>query len=185
MPPSNNSNMISFLFLCIQVLSIAVAVSGFSVGNTLQTRHSRLCAEPSSSCDGQMSDAVAVQSSNQQLQQTIRPVLLSTAAAASIFASLPTVVHANTNNIELHSTTESSSVIVPSAQHSNAMTTSSMQLAASTLESPIIGEVQDGSENSVAKSFGQWFTLLYIVVSLLAGGKEMLKRAQNQLNKDE
>ena len=174
----------SFLFLCIQVLSIAVAVSGFSVGNTLPTRHSRLCAKPSS-CDGQMSDVIAVQSSNQQLQQTIRPILLSTAAAASIFASLPTVVHADTNNIELHSTTESSSMIVPSStQYSNAMTTSSMQLAASTFESPI-GEMQDGSENSVAKSFGQWFTLLYIVVSLLAGGKEMLKRAQNQLNKDE
>ena len=42
----------------------------------------------------------------------------------------------------------------------------------------------DGSATSAGSSFGQWFFLLYVVVSLLAGGKEMIKRIQNQMDKD-
>ena len=47
-----------------------------------------------------------------------------------------------------------------------------------------IGEMEDGSKVSAGTSFGQWFFLIYVVVSLLAGGKEMLSRAQKQLDKD-
>ncbi|KAL7549472.1 hypothetical protein ACHAWF_016305 [Thalassiosira exigua] len=60
---------------------------------------------------------------------------------------------------------------------------SSIQLSTSSLSTPI-GEVQDGSETSLGTSFGQWFFLIYVVVSLLAGGKEMLVRIQKQIDKD-
>eukprot|EP00804_Cyclotella_cryptica_P030301 CCRYP_011849-RA/>CCRYP_011849-RA protein AED:0.26 eAED:0.26 QI:0/-1/0/1/-1/1/1/0/189 len=62
---------------------------------------------------------------------------------------------------------------------------SSIQLA--TLANPI-GEVQDGINtgiNPAFSSFGQWFFLAYIVVSLLAGGKEVWRRIQNQLDENE
>ena len=55
--------------------------------------------------------------------------------------------------------------------------------AESTISAPI-GEMVDGSATSTGSSFGQWFFLLYVVVSLLAGGKEMVKRIQNQMDKD-
>jgi len=55
--------------------------------------------------------------------------------------------------------------------------------AESSISAPI-GEMADGSTTSAGSSFGQWFFLLYVVVSLLAGGKEMIKRVQNQMDKD-
>jgi len=67
--------------------------------------------------------------------------------------------------------------------YSSAISSSSFQLSTSTMANPI-GEMEDGSDAGIGKAFGQWFTLIYIVVSLLAGGKEMLKRAQKQLDKD-
>jgi len=55
--------------------------------------------------------------------------------------------------------------------------------AESSISAPI-GEMADGSTTSAGSSFGQWFFLLYVVVSLLAGGKEMIKRIQKQMDKD-
>jgi len=55
--------------------------------------------------------------------------------------------------------------------------------AESSISAPI-GEMVDGSTTSASSSFGQWFFLLYVVVSLLAGGKEMIKRVQKQMDKD-
>ena len=59
-----------------------------------------------------------------------------------------------------------------------------MQLSSSTIANPI-GELEDGSKSNSGASFGQWFFLLYVVVSLLAGGKEMLGRIQKQMDKDD
>ena len=61
---------------------------------------------------------------------------------------------------------------------------SSMQLSSSTIANPI-GELEDRSKSNIGASFGQWFFLLYVVVSLLAGGKEMLGRIQKQMDKDD
>jgi len=48
-----------------------------------------------------------------------------------------------------------------------------------------IGEFEDGSSTgSIENSFGQWFFVIYIVVSLLAGGKEMISRIQKQMDKN-
>ena len=55
--------------------------------------------------------------------------------------------------------------------------------AESTISAPI-GEMTDGSTTSTGSNFGQWFFLLYVVVSLLAGAKEMTKRIQKQMDKD-
>eukprot|EP00579_Thalassiosira_antarctica_P013595 CAMPEP_0201938312 /NCGR_PEP_ID=MMETSP0903-20130614/41176_1 /ASSEMBLY_ACC=CAM_ASM_000552 /TAXON_ID=420261 /ORGANISM="Thalassiosira antarctica, Strain CCMP982" /LENGTH=139 /DNA_ID=CAMNT_0048479547 /DNA_START=72 /DNA_END=491 /DNA_ORIENTATION=- len=130
--------------------------------------------------DGHIGEAV---------RQSIRPVLLSTAVAASIFASLPMAAHADSfdgnfaNHFVVHS--ESSSASITSSTYSPAMM-SSLELASSSLAAPI-GELQDGSDTGIQSSlatFGQWFFLLYVVVSLLAGGKEVLVRIQKQMDKD-
>lgn len=47
-----------------------------------------------------------------------------------------------------------------------------------------MGEKLDGSGMSLAESAFQWFFLLYVFGSLAVGAKEMLLRANNQLNKD-
>lgn len=63
---------------------------------------------------------------------------------------------------------------------------SMMLLAGSTLANPIgeaVGGVGGGSD--LATSFGQWFFLLYVIVSLLAGGKEMLGRMQRSMTDDD
>mmetsp|Transcript_32662 Transcript_32662/g.77979 ORF Transcript_32662/g.77979 Transcript_32662/m.77979 type:complete len:124 (-) Transcript_32662:1386-1757(-) len=52
------------------------------------------------------------------------------------------------------------------------------------LASPAVGEKLDGSGMSLAESAFQWFFLLYVFGSLAVGAKEMLLRANNQLNKD-
>ena len=115
----------------------------------------------------------------------IRPVLVS-AAAATFILSMPSASHAvdvlypNTNKeVVMHS----SSISALTHQPPVVTTLSSFQVASSTMATPI-GEMQDGSEASAATSFGQWFFLIYVVVSLLAGGKEVLSRIQKQMDKD-
>ena len=44
-----------------------------------------------------------------------------------------------------------------------------------------IGELKDGSAAGIGSSIGQWFFLLYVAVSLLAGGKEMICRIQKKM----
>jgi len=130
------------------------------------------------------------------IQQSIRPVLLSTAVASSILTlSLPTAAHAdnafdNVNHLTttLHSESISSAVAssyTPSYYSPSAMMVMpSLELSSSSLANPI-GELEDGSDTSVGTSLGQWFFLLYVVVSLLAGGKEVLSRIQKQMDKED
>eukprot|EP00571_Detonula_confervacea_P006779 CAMPEP_0172315898 /NCGR_PEP_ID=MMETSP1058-20130122/26602_1 /TAXON_ID=83371 /ORGANISM="Detonula confervacea, Strain CCMP 353" /LENGTH=171 /DNA_ID=CAMNT_0013030085 /DNA_START=33 /DNA_END=548 /DNA_ORIENTATION=+ len=168
---------------------MALAVKGFQANTNPSLRKKMLVHRPitcrmnlhAPSQDGQ-DDAFHV---SKQIHQSIRPVLLSTVAAASIFfASLPMVAHADTTAdgnhfVAIHSKSNSATA---STLHPNAMS-SSLQLSSSSLATPI-GELQDGSDTSIGSSFGQWFFLLYVVVSLLAGGKEVLSRVQKQMDKD-
>lgn len=51
-----------------------------------------------------------------------------------------------------------------------------------------MGEFKPETDTGISpgfSSFGQWFFLLYVVVSLLAGAKEVGGRIMNQMNKDE
>jgi hypothetical protein len=48
-----------------------------------------------------------------------------------------------------------------------------------------IGEPKDGSAAGIGGSLGQWFFLLYVAVSLLAGGKEMIGRIQKKMDEGE
>ena len=47
-----------------------------------------------------------------------------------------------------------------------------------------MGDKLDGSGTGGAETAFQWFFLLYVFGSLAVGAKEMLQRANNQLNKD-
>ena len=73
-----------------------------------------------------------------------------------------------------------------SESHQVATPFASMQLASASLSAPI-GELQDASSttamNPAFNSFGQWFFVMYVVVSLLAGGKEVASRIKKQMDK--
>ncbi len=127
---------------------------------------------------------------------SVRPILLT--ASVTTAAALFTYISVMPSNAADSFETNSVSVIHPEAmkdallsksyQHSNTVKSftsitpsSSLQLSRSTLVNPI-GELKDGSENSAAISFGQWFFVVYIVVSLVAGGNEMMRRIQKQMD---
>ena len=117
---------------------------------------------------------------------SIRPAaaLLSSVIAASVFSSLSTTAaHADAF------TNHDAVAIIPKTKTASIQSTNptiiqpSLQLSRSPLVNPI-GEMQDGSDTGILNSFGQWFFLIYIIVSLLAGGKEVLGRIQKQMDKD-
>ena len=107
----------------------------------------------------------------------VRPVLLTAAAAASIFASssVPMASRADTPfgvaAITREYPTDSSS----------SSSSSSMRLSSSTMANPM-GESKDGSAAGIGSILGRWFFLLYVAVSLLAGGKEMIGRIQKKMD---
>ncbi len=123
-----------------------------------------------------------------------------TITAAIIFASIPTMSSHAANAFDMTGITYSSSEMwaihhpksrrgggivssSPSDHRSTTAISSSLQLSSSTVAKPI-GESKDGSETGIEYSFGQWFFLIYVGVSLLAGGKEMVSRIQKQMDKD-
>ena len=115
-------------------------------------------------------------------EQSIRPIL--TAATIFVVSSMPMSTPAYTFDT-------SNKLVIPSSVTKQQYPTydiitysSTMQLSSSTIANPI-GELEDGSKSNSGASFGQWFFLLYVVVSLLAGGKEMLGRIQKQMDKDD
>ena len=115
-------------------------------------------------------------------EQSIRPIL--TAATIFVVSSMPMSTPAYTFDT-------SNKLVIPSSvtkqqypTYDMIASSSSMQISSSTIANPI-GELEDGSKTSSGASFGQWFFLLYVVVSLLAGGKEMLGRIQKQMDKDD
>jgi hypothetical protein len=126
----------------------------------------------------------------------MRPVILAAVVATSILVSLPTTAsyaakyEQDTAQVvtEYHSYDRTDSTLGQN-HRSSAVTnvvSSSIQVS-NTIESPM-GELQEGSAtgiNPTFSKFGQWFFLLYVVVSLLAGGKEVVNRIQKQMKKDE
>ena len=129
----------------------------------------------------------------------IHPALLTTAAAALIFTSpMRSNAQTSVSNADHISTYHSNSKQVIATvqnywgQHSSpAITTTTdidfatIQLANS-LAGPI-GDLEKGSNTGIDptfSTFGQWFFLLYVGVSLLAGGKEVLRRIQKLMEKD-
>ena len=169
------------LFIQLQVLLTAVVV-GFSGAGVRPTSRMVISNDLSSSGDVKCSDVEQVRHC-----ASIRPAaaLLYPVIAASVFASLSTTAaHADTfaNHDAvaiIHSKTKTASI-----QSTNpTIIQPSLQLSRSSLANPI-GEMQDGSDTGIQNSFGQWFFLLYIIVSLLAGGKEVLGRIQKQMDKD-
>lgn len=181
--------MVCYLYLVLgQLLTAAfVSVEAFQAAGTLPSSPRMPMTSLKLSSSG--GDCDAQRGCNNFLYQS----LLSTVAAASIFASSPVVAHANDDFVSYHPDNEmsadpKSSIAIASAtqQHPLAASylSSSMHISSSTLSSPM-GEMADGSKVSAANSFGQWFTLLYIGISLLAGGNEVMKRIQKQMDKED
>ena len=73
---------------------------------------------------------------------------------------------------------------------SSSSSSSVLQLASSTITNPI-GELKvDDTDTAInttplLNNIGQWFFVLYVVVSLLAGTKEIVGRLQKKLENDE
>mmetsp|Transcript_24890 Transcript_24890/g.36790 ORF Transcript_24890/g.36790 Transcript_24890/m.36790 type:complete len:167 (-) Transcript_24890:177-677(-) len=119
-----------------------------------------------------------------------RSAIISAVVAASLFAAQPSGAfvengHFQSNQISI--TLPSNTVAIASTQTINTETSSfsSLQLSNS-LASPM-GEFKPETDTGISpgfSTFGQWFFLLYVVVSLLAGAKEIGGRIMN-MNKDE
>ncbi len=180
--------MVPFYLICCQVLTMAAGFQAntshlVSVKRRSGTSPMILTLQHTSKKNAD--EVVDLHGISRNLDQLIRPVLVSTAAAVSI-ASMPMISSANAvdlsyPNSDIEAVMHSSSI--SASAHQSPITTSSLQLSSSTMAAPI-GEMQDGSDTSVGTSFGQWFFLLYVVVSLLAGGKEVLSRIQKQMDKE-
>jgi hypothetical protein len=66
--------------------------------------------------------------------------------------------------------------------YSSSISSSMLQLASSTITKPIgelkVGDTTTATTNTatILNSIGQWFFVLYVAVSILAGTKEMVSR---------
>ena len=119
-----------------------------------------------------------------------RSAIVSAAVAASLFAGQPSGAYFDqSNQIIIPSSNElvgSYTQTPRSTQLSASSSFSSLQLSNS-LASPM-GEFKPETDTGISpgfSTFGQWFFLLYVVVSLAAGAKEIGGRILNQMKKDE
>lgn len=113
-----------------------------------------------------------------------RSAILSAVVAVSLFVGQPSGAYVDPNN---HITTSSPNSVTMSTHTINAASSSSSLQLSNSLASPM-GEFKPEAETGISpafSTFGQWFFLLYVVVSLLAGAKEMGGRIMNQMNKDD
>eukprot|EP01082_Thalassiosira_pseudonana_P010260 g9181.t1 g9181 contig36:58982-59602(-) len=201
----------SIMSFCLAVVLMAAItlVSGFASLQTTMQRpllskpiivHRRFRQYGSRANDYEVSNEEKVDSSDgvgsARSHHLMRPVILAAVVATSILVSLPTTAsyaakyEQDTAQVvtEYHSYDRTDSTLGQN-HRSSAVTnvvSSSIQVS-NTIESPM-GELQEGSAtgiNPTFSKFGQWFFLLYVVVSLLAGGKEVVNRIQNQMKKDE
>lgn len=109
-----------------------------------------------------------------------RSAIISAVVAASLFAAQPSGAFIESGNIQSNQI----SITPPSNTASSSF--SSLQLSNS-MASPM-GEFKPETDTGISpgfSTFGQWFFLLYVVVSLLAGAKEIGGRIVNKMNKDE
>ena len=121
-----------------------------------------------------------------------RSAVISAVVAASLFAAQPSGAYVQSDNLlnnhEIIISAPSSMVAISNTQTINTAPSSfsSLQLSNS-MESPM-GEFKPEAETGISpgfSTFGQWFFLIYVVVSLLAGAKEIGGRIMNQMNKDD
>jgi len=186
--------------IVLQLFAAMRTSSGFATQSTLQIprsiKHISLRANSQSARDD-----FDIQPSN--------ALILSTAVAASIICS-PLVSNAEALNQSCLDRSVAGGSNIISEQASNAefeqpyrfdrditlyraakpiecvSVASSSSVVASSISSPI-GELEEGSETGIDPLFsklGQWFLFLYIGVSLLAGGNEILKRIDKNRNQD-
>ena len=117
-----------------------------------------------------------------------RPPALLTAATASLVLQAPLESQAYFTSTTT-STTTSAIMAITDYNHpttnnlySSSISSSMLQLASSTITKPIgelkVGDTTTATTNTatILNSIGQWFFVLYVAVSILAGTKEMVSR---------
>jgi hypothetical protein len=124
-----------------------------------------------------------------------RPPALLTAATASLVLQAPLESQAYFTSTTT-STTTSAIMAITDYNHptttnlySSSISSSMLQLASSTITKPI-GElkVDDSATTAttntaaILNSIGQWFFVLYVAVSIIAGTKEMVRRITKRRN---
>jgi len=133
-----------------------------------------------------------------EIQQYTRSVIVSAVVAVSLLAQPSDALFVESgdrqknpiiitlsSNIVATSSTQNINTASPSSPLSSSTTFSSLQLSNS-MASPM-GEFKPEAETGMspaASTFGQWFFLLYVVVSLLAGAKEIGGRIMKQMNNE-
>ncbi|KAL7448853.1 hypothetical protein ACHAWC_000979 [Mediolabrus comicus] len=137
------------------------------------------------------------QAAIKQLSDSTKNAVATAVVAATLFTSQPSDailvqnggLDNNSNNKLFHSqlVAPSSNIQTINTDASSSINafTSSIELSNS-MANPM-GEFKPETETGISpafSTFGQWFFLLYVVVSLLAGGKEILGRIMKQV-KDE
>ena len=135
--------------------------------------------------------------SNGGMTMRYRPPALLTAATASLVLQAPLESQAYFTSTTT-STTTSAIMAITDYNHpttnnlySSSISSSMLQLASSTITKPI-GElkVDDSATTAttatatttILNSIGQWFFVLYVAVSILAGTKEMVSRITKRRN---
>ena len=124
-----------------------------------------------------------------------RSAIVSAVVTASLFAAQPSGAFVQSGELQSNQiitiSAPSSKVAIISKNTQTINTApssfSSLQLSKNSMASPM-GEFKPESDTGISpafSTFGQWFFLLYVVVSLLAGAKEIGGRIMNQMNKDE
>lgn len=192
----NANNHVSPLLLCRQYLHHSSSITTSSYCSRLNPlrkgrskednifRHNQIQSPRHSHCNGGMT--------------MLRPPLFLTAAATAslLFASTSIPLESRAYYTTTTATTTTSTIMEiqqynhPTINlHSSSSSSSSvLQLASSTITNPI-GELKvDDTDTATAitttpllNNIGQWFFVLYVVVSLLAGTKEIVGRLQKKL----
>ena len=120
-----------------------------------------------------------------------RSAVISAVVAASLFAAQPSGAFVQSGNRQSNQniiSAPSSMVATSNTQTINTAPSSFSSLQLSNSMASPMGEFKPEAETGISpgfSTFGQWFFLIYVVVSLLAGAKEIGGRIMNQLNKDE
>ena len=120
-----------------------------------------------------------------------RSAIISTVVAASLFTAQPSGAFVQSSNLQSNQiiiSAPSSKAAISNTQTINTAPSSFSSLQLSNSMASPMGEFKPEADTGISpavSTFGQWFFLLYVVVSLLAGAKEIGGRIMNQMNKDE
>jgi hypothetical protein len=149
-------------FWGVALLCFATTVAGFSSSSqTISTRHpSNLSLKQTNHND----DVDLMK----PIGKSIPPILLGLGIVSTLV--IPSTSHAH----NINSFREPSSTITKYNNNQYSLSENSVNIALAP-----IGELQSDNDtgiNPAFSTFGQWFFLLYVVVSLLAGGKEVAGR---------